>query len=244
MKILLVDDEALARARMRQLLEGLGDCTVCAEAASGEAALQAVNRQQPDVLLLDIRMPGMDGLEVARHLQALDEPPAIIFTTAYNDYALQAFETHAVDYLLKPVRSERLAEALAHARRLTRAQAVALQDADQLAAVREHICANVRGSLQLIAVEEIRYFLADQKYVTVCSAGDSVLIEDSLKSLEQEFGERFVRIHRNALVAPRYLAGLERDADGRSLVILQGVTERLEVSRRHLAAVRDLVRKL
>lgn len=244
MKILLVDDEALARARMRQLLEGLGDCAVCAEAASGEAALQAVNRQQPDVLLLDIRMPGMDGLEVARHLQALDEPPAIIFTTAYNDYALQAFETHAVDYLLKPVRSERLAEALAHARRLTRAQAVALQDADQLAAVREHICANVRGSLQLIAVEEIRYFLADQKYVTVCSAGDSVLIEDSLKSLEQEFGERFVRIHRNALVAPRYLAGLERDADGRSLVILQGVTERLEVSRRHLAAVRDLVRKL
>lgn len=244
MKILLVDDEALARARMRQLLEGLGDCAVCAEAASGEAALQAVNRQQPDVLLLDIRMPGMDGLEVARHLQALDEPPAIIFTTAYNDYALQAFETHAVDYLLKPVRSERLAEALAHARRLTRAQAVALQDADQLAAVRERICANVRGSLQLIAVEDIRYFLADQKYVTVCSAGDSVLIEDSLKSLEQEFGERFVRIHRNALVAPRYLAGLERDADGRSLVILQGVTERLEVSRRHLAAVRDLVRKL
>lgn len=244
MKILLVDDEALARTRMRQLLDDLEDCTVCAEAANGEQALAAVSRQMPDVMLLDIRMPGMDGLEVARHLQSLEQPPAIIFTTAYNDYALQAFETHAVDYLLKPVRRERLAEALAHARRLTKVQAAALLEADPAPVTRDRICANVRGSLLLIPVAEIRYFLADQKYVTVCSADDRVLIEDSLKSLEEEFGERFVRIHRNALVARRYLAGLDRDAEGGARVVLHGVDEALEVSRRHLSTIRKLVRNL
>jgi two-component system response regulator AlgR len=244
MNILIVDDEALARTRMRQLLEDFEDCTVCAEAANGEQALAAVNRHQPDVLLLDIRMPGMDGLEVARHLQALEQPPAIIFTTAYNDYALQAFEIHAVDYLLKPVRRERLAEALAHARRLTKVQAAALLVAGPTAVTRDRICANVRGSLLLIPVAEIRYFLADQKYVTVCSADGQVLIEDSLKSLEEEFGERFVRIHRNALVARRYLAGLDRDPEGGARVLLHGVDEALEVSRRHLSAIRKLVRNL
>lgn len=244
MNILLVDDEALARARMRQLLDDLEDCTVCAEAANGEQALAAVSRQLPDVLLLDIRMPGMDGLEVARHLQELEQPPAIIFTTAYNDYALQAFEIHAVDYLLKPVRRERLAEALAHARRLTKVQAAALLEASPAPVTRDCICANVRGSLLLVPVAEVRYFLADQKYVTVCSADDQVLIEDSLKSLEEEFGERFVRIHRNALVARRYLAGLDRDAEGSARVVLHGVDEALEVSRRHLSTIRKLVRNL
>lgn len=244
MKILIVDDEALARTRLRQLLDELEDCTVCAEAANGEQALVAVNSQQPEVLLLDIRMPGMDGLEVARHLQLMEQPPAIIFTTAYNDHALQAFEAHAVDYLLKPVRRERLAEALAHARRLTKVQAAVLHTASPAPVARKRICANMRGRLQLIPVADIRYFLADQKYVTVCSADDKVLIEDSLKSLAEEFGDRFVRIHRNALVARRYLAGLDRDAEGQVRVQLQGVDEALEVSRRHIAALRTLLRQL
>lgn len=244
MNILIVDDEVLARTRLRQLLDELEGCTVCAEAANGEQALVAVNSRQPDLLLLDIRMPGMDGLEVARHLQLMEQPPAIIFTTAYNDHALQAFEAHAVDYLLKPVRRERLAEALAHARRLTKVQAAVLEVTSPVPVMRKRICANVRGSLQLIPVADIRYFLADQKYVTVCSADDKVLIEDSLKSLEEEFGDQFVRIHRNALVARRYLAGLERDAEGRLRVLLQDVQETLEVSRRHLAMLRKLVRNL
>jgi two-component system response regulator AlgR len=244
MKILVVDDEALARARLRQLVDGIDGCTVCAEAVNGDEALLCAEQHQPDVLLLDIRMPGMDGLEAARHLQALEHPPAIIFTTAFNDYALQAFETHAVDYLMKPVRRERLAEALQHARRLTRVQAAALHEADEQGAVRERICANVRGSLQLIAVEEIRYFLADQKYVTVRTADDSLLIEETLKSLEQEFAERFIRIHRNALIARQYLAGIEKDEDGHARVMLDGTEDTLEISRRHLADIRRLVRAL
>jgi two-component system response regulator AlgR len=244
MKILIVDDEALARARLRQLVEEIDDCTVCAEAVNGEEALQRVTEHQPDVLLLDIRMPGVDGLEAARHLQTLQHPPAIIFTTAYNDYALQAFEAHAVDYLMKPVRRERLAEALIHARRLTRAQAAALHEGDAQGAVRERICVNVRGNLQLIPVTEIRYFLADQKYVTVCTADASLLIEETLKSLEQEFAGQFIRIHRNALVARQYIAGIDKGEDGHARVALGGIDDTLEISRRHLADIRKLVRAL
>lgn len=117
MKILVVDDEAPARARLCRILEGLEDCVVSGEAASGREALQLTASLQPDVLLLDIRMPGMDGLEAVQHLQSLQQPPAVIFTTAFNDYAVQAFETHAVDYLLKPVRRERLQRALERVRR-------------------------------------------------------------------------------------------------------------------------------
>jgi len=240
MKILVVDDEAHARARMRRMLETIGDCTVCGEAANGNEALSMTEQSQPDVLLMDIRMPGMDGLEAARHLQILEQPPAIIFTTAYNDYALPAFETHAVDYLLKPVRQERLADALRHARRLTRAQTAALKFADESQGARQRICARVRGSLQLIPLEEIRYFQADQKYVTVCTGAGSILIEETLKSLEEEFTGQFMRIHRNALIAIRYLNGMEKTVDGHYRVELQDVDVGLEVSRRHIAAVRKL----
>ena len=156
MKVLIVDDEAPARARLHHMLAALDDCSVCGTAANGEEALQLAGEYQPDVLLMDIRMPGMDGLEAAQHLQALEQPPAIIFTTAYNDYALQAFEAHAVDYLLKPVRRERLADALQHARLLTRLQARALQEAGAAPASRQRICASVRGSLQLIEVDDIQ----------------------------------------------------------------------------------------
>lgn len=244
MKILVVDDEAPARARLQRMLETIAGCTVCGEAANGNEALSMTEQSQPDVLLMDIRMPVMDGLEAARHLQVLEHPPAIIFTTAYNDYALPAFETHAVDYLLKPVRQERLADALHHARRLTRAQATVLKVADDSQGARQRICARVRGSLQLIPVGEIRYFQADQKYVTVCTATGHILIEETLKSLEDEFAGQFMRIHRNALIATRYLAGLEKTADGHCRVQLQGIDDRLEVSRRHISAVRKLVKAL
>lgn len=244
MKVLIVDDELPARARLAALLGEIGGLTVCGEAANGSDALQQCERLQPDVLLLDIRMPGMDGLETARHLQSLSQPPAIIFTTAYNDYALQAFETHAVDYLLKPVRRERLEDALQHARRLTRVQAAALQTVEPSPGRRQSICANVRGSLQLIPVEQVRYFQADQKYVVVDTGTQQYLIEETLKSLEQEFADTFVRIHRNALVARRYITGLGKVREGQAQVMLAGVGRSLEVSRRHIAEVRKLVRVL
>ena len=244
MKVLIVDDEAPARMRLQAMLDSMDGYASCGEAANGAEALALAEQEQPDILLMDIRMPGMDGLEAAQHLQSLEQPPAIIFTTAYNDYALQAFDAHAVDYLLKPVRRERLEEALQHARRLTRVQAASLQSAEQQAGPRQRICANVRGCLQLIAVEQIRYFHADQKYVTVCTAGEQVLIEETLKGLEQEFSGQFARIHRNALVAKRYITGVTRDNDGRVMVQLDGVAQTLEVSRRHAAGIRQLVKAL
>jgi len=244
MKVLIVDDEAPARARLRAMLEEIGGYEVCGEAANGRETLEQCEQYQPDVLLLDIRMPGIDGLEAAQHLLSLQQPPAIIFTTAYNDYALQAFETHAVDYLLKPVRLERLRDALLHARRLTRVQMVSVREGDGQSETRQRICANVRGSLQLIPVAEIRYFLADQKYVVVGTGESQPLIEETLKSLEQEFADQFVRIHRNALVAKHYITGLGKDDGGHAQVSLAGVEQTLEVSRRHIADVRKLVKAL
>jgi two-component system response regulator AlgR len=244
MRVLVVDDEAPARERLRRLLEGLDNCSVCGEAATGLSALGLAEEHQPDVLLMDIRMPGMDGLEAARHLLALEQPPAVIFTTAYSDHALEAFETHAVDYLLKPVRRERLAEALENARRLTRVQAAALQQEGRHGTARTRICVRVRGSLQLIPVDEIRYFQADQKYVSVASPQGELLIEETLKSLEDEFRDRFIRVHRNALVAVRFLYGLEKDAGGKFRIQLEGVDGRPEVSRRHVAEVRQRIKRL
>ncbi len=244
MKILIVDDEAPARARLRRILGELEDCVVIGEAANGREALQLSASLQPDILLLDIRMPGIDGLETAQHLQSLGQSPAVIFTTAYNDYAVQAFEAHAVDYLLKPVRRERLSDALQHARLLTRVQAGALREASESSASRQRICASIRGSLQLIEVDDIRYFQADQKYVTVVTPDGEILIEDTLKALEEEFADRFVRIHRNALVARRYIDGLLRDDEGHGRLQLSGIATTLEVSRRHIAEIRRLVKAL
>lgn len=238
MKILIVDDEALARARLRSIIEELEVGEVIGEASNGRQTLEMADQMNPDVLLLDIRMPGMDGLETASHLAMLEEPPAIIFTTAYDEYALQAFESHAVDYLLKPIRRERLADALRSARRLNRAQLQTLNIVNEVPRARTHISARISGKILLIPVEDIRYFQADRKYVTVRSAEKEVLIEDSLKTLEEEFNGAFIRIHRNALIAANYLTALEKNKEGHSLVRLQGIDETLEVSRRHLASLR------
>lgn len=236
MRILIVDDEPPARSRLRALLGELDAGEVIGEAANGAEALDLVRRHQPHVLLLDIRMPGMDGLETAGHLGRLEAPPAVIFTTAYDEHALQAFQTGASAYLLKPVRREKLAEALRSAQRLNRVQLDALQAATQHA--RTHISARVHGDIRLVAVEEVRYFLAEHKYVTVGFRGGSILIEESLKALEDEFAERFVRIHRNALVSRAHIRALERTGSGRHRVRLRDVEETLSVSRRHLAALR------
>ncbi len=243
MKCLIVDDEALARERLQQIIADMPDMDVCGTAGNGRDALQQVQSLQPDVVFLDIRMPVMDGLEAARHLAALPEPPAVIFTTAYEEHALQAFEAQAVDYLLKPARPQRVASALEKASRLTRAQLGALAQATDETAARSHICAQLRGNLHIMPIETIRYFQADNKYVTVRDAEQQMLIEEPLKSLEQEFGERFLRIHRNALVAVAHIQGVEKSAEGQCLIRLQGIEDKLEVSRRHTAEVRRWLRK-
>jgi len=241
MKCLVVDDEALARERLVRILNEATDWELCGEAAGGEQALQQAQSQQPDVVLLDIRMPGMDGLEVARHMLQLAQPPAVIFTTAFGDHALEAFETQAVDYLLKPVHADRLQQALDKARRLSGAQLEQLQ-ASQGDKRRSHLCARNRGNLELIAISDIVYLQADNKYVTVCSAERRILIEESLKSLEDEFVDHFIRVHRNALVAVGAIRGLEKDAEGHCRVVLEGTDERLEVSRRQLPDVRKRIK--
>jgi two-component system response regulator AlgR len=185
----------------------------------------------PDVVLLDIRMPGMDGMEAARHLGGLEQPPAVIFVTAYDEYALQAFETQAVGYLLKPVRREKLAETLARARRPTRPQLAALIAA-MPAQRRSHLPVRVRNQLRLIPFEDVLYFQAGQKYVTAHHGDGEALIEESLRALEEELGSDFVRIHRNTLVALRHLETIERSPDGQHVARLRGLETMLPVSRR------------
>lgn len=243
MKILIVDDEKPARDRLRQLVEDGGMHEVVGEAGNGEDALAQAAKTTPDVVLLDIRMPGIDGIETAHHLNAMDRPPAVVFATAYDEYAIDAFDARAIGYVLKPVRRERLERALEHASHLTGQALNELARESRFESRRNHVCARLRDELRLIPVTDINYFNADQKYVCVHHANGEDLIEDSLKSLEQEFEKLFVRIHRNALVAIDKIDKLEKTPDGTVLVVLrndsqQDNNEELLVSRRHLTTVR------
>jgi two-component system response regulator AlgR len=242
-KILIVDDEKPARDRLRQLVDDSGQHEVVGEAGNGEDALAQAAKTSPDVVLLDIRMPGIDGIETAHHLNAMEKPPAVVFTTAYDEYAIDAFDARAIGYVLKPVRRERLERALEHASRLTGQTLNELATESRFESRRNHVCARLHDELRLIPVTDISYFNADQKYVCVHHSNGEDLIEDSLKSLEQEFEKLFVRIHRNALVAIDKIDKLQKKADGTVLVVLrndsqQDNNDELLVSRRHLATVR------
>ena len=242
LRVLIVDDEPPARERLRSILLEFGGFDVAGEAGNGAQALESVDRLLPDIVLLDVRMPGIDGLEVARQLAVLEEPPAVIFTTAFDEYALQAFDSEAVAYLLKPIRAEKLQAALAKAGRLTRPQLQQMANAAREPAHRSHIGVRGRDGLKLIPLDDVLCFQADQKYTTVKHLKGEDLIEDSLKTLEEEFGATFVRIHRNALVNTRYLERIARDASGQHFVHLRGLGEALEVSRRMAGDLKDRFR--
>lgn len=244
MRILIADDEPLARERLRRLLAELGDKhQVVAEAADGETALALCVREEPDVVLLDIEMPGLDGLEAAARLAQLDPPPAVILVTAYPEFALDAFARRVADYLVKPVRRERLTAALDGVQIATRPQRQT--PPSQPAADtpgRRHLSAPYRGGVRTVPIEDVLYLRATQKYVSVHYPGGELLVEESLKALEDEFADRFLRVHRNTLVARDRVAGLEKAPDGGVLICLREHPERLPVSRRHLAEVRRRVR--
>lgn len=244
MKVVIADDEPLARERLRTLLAAETDVEVVAEAGDGREALQACAEHDPDLVLLDIAMPGIDGLEAARHLAAFEPRPAVVFCTAYDAHALSAFDAAAVDYLVKPVRPERLQAALERARTFVAGRDHAAVDGRHDGKQRSHLCARLRGSLRLVPIEDVHYLQAEEKYVVVHHARGEDLIEESLKSLEEEFGERFVRIHRNCLVARHEIVELRREHGGQVHVILRHGSQPLEVSRRCAAQVKDIVKRL
>mgnify|MGYP001764213913 CR=1 FL=1 len=250
LRVLIVDDEAPARSRLKELLH---DCAasqpleLVGEAANGRQALEFLAQTPADVVLLDIRMPGMDGIEAAQHMQRLPHPPAIVFTTAYDHYAIQAFEVNAIDYLLKPVRAERLLAALRKAKAPAAGSIAALRGLAPQGRV--NLSVYERGRVVLVPLETIIYLRAELKYVTVRTAEREYLVEESLSHLEQEFDQRFVRIHRNCLVARAYVAGFERQSQGESgethsgwEVRLNGIDERLPVSRRQQHIVKEFGR--
>lgn len=245
MKILIVDDETLACQRLALLINELNIAEVVASAHNGHQALKEIIKHQPDIVLLDIRMPGMDGIETAQHISTMKTPPTVIFTTAYDDYALKAFETHAIDYLLKPIRKERLQDAINSAKNISRLQLSELQQQSNPSS-REHLSARVQGDIRLIPVTDILYLLADQKYITVGYRFDQqtieVLIDESLIALEKEFSSSFFRIHRNALIAKKGIEVLEKNAKGQMKLKCKNCDKRFDVSRRHLPGLRKLMK--
>jgi two-component system response regulator AlgR len=236
LNILIVDDEEPARRRLRRMVEAGTGANVAGEAGSAFEALDKIKNLKPDVVLLDISMPGMDGMELAKVLQKSAASPAVIFCTAYQDQALAAFEREAVDYLVKPVRPERLEQALAKARRYL---------GDRLGQEEEHFLrSTVGGKVILTSLRRVICLVAEDKYTTVVHDEGETVIDDSLTELENRFPETFFRIHRNALVSQRRIRGLERTAEGPTLVILSGTDRKPEVSRRNASALRKLLSHL
>lgn len=239
MRILVVDDESLARQRLQRLIAKLLPDAECTEAGDGVEALERVRTDDPDLVLLDIRMPGIDGIEVARQLDEMSHPPAVVFCTAYDEYALQALRHQAVAYLLKPVRAEELEQALGAAGRVNRLQLAALREPADGGPARSSVGSHGHRGVETMAVADIRCFLAEQKYVSAVGPDGQLVLTDSLRELEREFADRFLRVHRNALVALEHVVRLERDPVDGWHVVLDGVAVRPAISRRHLAAVKQ-----
>ncbi|MES2910283.1 MAG: LytTR family DNA-binding domain-containing protein [Pseudomonadota bacterium] len=242
LRVLVVDDESLARARLRTLL---GDCTqpaadVQAEASNAVQAMTALQRDTFDVVLLDIHMPGADGLMLARNIAALPQPPAVVFVTAHAEHAVQAFELEALDYLTKPVRLERLQQALFKVERAKQPARVTQNDQPE-----ETLVIQDRGRTERVPLAEVLYLKAELKYITVRTATRSYILDGSLSELEEKYARQFMRIHRNALIARRAVRALEKHFDPEEgegwAVRLNGIDELLAVSRRQLSAVREAI---
>lgn len=242
LKVLLVDDEVLARHRLRTLL---ADCTVpvidvLAEAANGPQAIAALKQGAFDLVLLDVRMPGMDGVQLAQTISAMAEPPSIVFVTAHAEHAVQAFDVAAVDYLTKPVRLERLKQALQKVERLVQSKlAQTANFAGDMLIIQD------RGRTERVPLGEVLYLKAELKYITVRTAARSYILDGALNELEEKYAKQFMRIHRNALIARRAVRALEKHYDAEEgegwAVRLNGISELLAVSRRQLSAVRDAI---
>lgn len=244
LKILIADDEAPARNRMRDLLGDIEHIEIVAEAKNGKEAIDLAESCKPDLMLLDIRMPVMDGIEAAQHVQKLDHKPHIIFTTAFDAYAIKAFDLNAIDYLLKPIRQERLQTAINKAHALQPNQLASLKSLQDLQKKsRTHLSIHERGRVMLVPIESIIYLRAELKYITVRTVEREYLIEESLTHLEAEFNERFIRLHRNCLVAPQFITGYEKrlstDNEQQWVALLKNIPETIAISRRQQHLVKQ-----
>ncbi len=244
-KVMVVDDEPLARERLARMISAIGGCILVGQAGSGEHAIKTAEETGPDLVFMDVRMPGMDGLAAAQYLAQLEPPPAVIFCTAYDDYAVEAFSSQAIGYLLKPVKRSELEKSLQRAKRLNKAQ---LEELNHLPGFshggRSHIASKTRRGVDLIDLNDVRMFQADHKYVTAYHLEGEALLDETLKDLENEFTTRFVRIHRNALVSVSHIEGMERNLEGQYFVRLRGLDIRPQVSRRHVAPLRKLLENI
>lgn len=246
LRVMLVDDETLARDRLRRMLEPETGYQVVAEACNGEEAVLQAHQESPDIILMDIRMPGVDGLQAAQQLAVMETPPAIIFCTAYDEYAVSAFDVQAVGYVLKPVRKPALLEALVRAQRLSRVQLNTLNSARTLSEgpPNSHLSVSTPAGLELLPLEAVSHFRADQKYVIAFCGGRERVVDESLKALETKFGEQLIRIHRNCLVSVGHIEAIQRTRSGQSQLRLRGVEEPQVISRRHLAQVKAIMQRL
>ena len=242
LRVLLVDDEALARARLRVLLAECDapSADVVAEAATAVQAMTAIRLQAFDVVLLDVRMPGMDGVQLAQAIAGLPQPPAVVFVTAHAEHAVQAFEVQAVDYLTKPVRLERLQQALQKIERLAHINTGLQPDL-----MGEVLIIQDRGRTERVPLAEVLYLKAELKYITVRTATHSYIFDGALSELEEKYAAHFMRVHRNALIARRAVRALVKHFDAEEgegwAVRLSGIDELLAVSRRQLSAVREAI---
>ncbi len=245
MRIVVCDDEPLARERLSRIVQEVGH-SVVAQARTGLEAIDAIKEHKPDVVFLDIRMPEMDGIRCAEVINEFDNPPAIIFVTAYDHYAINAFKANAVGYLLKPANKEELLEALEKATHLNAAQLGEIRRSEdsEVKPTRQHVAARTHRGVELIALKDIYYFTADQKYVKLRHKGGIVLIDETLKELEQEFGDSLFRIHRNALINLDYLEMLKSVDSGQYQVCFKDIKDTLAVSRRHLPTLRDKIKAM
>ena len=235
MKYLVIDDEFLARARLRELLLRIDPNAEIFEAENGQQALDLCEQHKPDTALVDIRMPGISGIELVYHMTALEQSPAVIFTTAYSEYALEAFEANAIDYLLKPVQVDRLKRALQKADPITKVQTESLKKTTRSM----HISISQKGKIKLVPIQNICYLKAENKYVLVKTAKEEYLMNDTLNNLEAELGENFLRVHRNALISTEHLEGLEKNDDGQWCVFFRGIDDKVEISRRQTPTIRS-----
>ena len=239
MKCLIVDDESLARTRLKAILSDLSDDLNIIESDNGRDALNKCNDYEPELVFLDIRMPGMSGIEVAQHLTAFEHPPAVVFTTAYNEFALDAFDANAIDYLLKPIRRDRLKTALEKVRPMTREKKEKLSSEEP----RQNFALTEKGKIRLVPLDDVIYFRADSKLVRLRTVDGEHVISEVLNSLEEELSDKFIRVHRNALVSKAHINGLTKDDKiGKWLVHFKTIDDTLEVSRRQTTHVRKWLR--